>query len=381
MDSLVSMGFIKLLFGPVMLAVLAWVGLRVSAGMVVLPWKPKTVGCLSRNGDFATFEQTPATTAPGLYACWTNKRRNHAVIGEVVRLDPRARTVTRRILSEKGGRLEMGSAEWIGIVWTSPEDVDLPWSPVIIESSAGNCPAWLFPGSTQSEHWVIHVHGLRVVRDSPLRGVVAASAAGVTSLVVSYRGDGVGPAVPKNASMLGQTEWPDVDAAVEFALEHGAERVTLMGWSKGGGIALRVADQSLNRGRISDLVLVGPVTDWAEVITFGAKIARIPRWVSAAVISALGWRPFARSIGLPAAIDFDALNWTSRRKLSVPALIIHSSDDDEVPIELSRRMRDVNPDLVTLVEFTGALHTMEWNVDRPRFEKLVTERLLLDPRR
>ncbi|RFA06815.1 hypothetical protein B7R21_18380 [Subtercola boreus] len=374
------MGFIKLSFAPVVLAVLAWVGLRVSAGMVVLPWKPKTVECLSRSGDFATFEQTPATSAPGLYACWTDDRRNHAVIGEVVRLDPRARTVTRRILSESGGRLKSGAAEWIGMVWIEPIDLDLPWSSVVIDSPAGGCPAWLFPGTTQSDHWVIHVHGLRVVRDSPLRGVVASSVAGVTSLVVSYRGDGVGPVVPKSASMLGQTEWPDVDAAVLFALEHGAKRITLMGWSNGGGIALRVAEQSLNRGRISDLVLVGPVSNWAEVIAFGAKAAHLPRWVSSVVVAALGWRPFARSVGLPSAIDFDALDWTSRPRLSIPTLIIHSSDDDEVPISLSRQIRKMHPDLVTLAEFTGALHTMEWNADRPRFEKLVTERLVSDLR-
>ncbi|MEF2978110.1 alpha/beta hydrolase family protein [Subtercola sp. YIM 133946] len=185
----------------------------------------------------------------------------------------------------------------------------------------------------------------------------------------------------KNASMLGQTELLDVEAAVAFALEQGAERITLMGWSKGGGIALRVAEQSAHRGQISDLILVGPVTNWAEVIAFGAEAARVPRWISSVVVAALGWSPFARSIGLPAGLDFNALDWTTRQRLTVPALIIHSSSDEEVPIRLSRQMREVNPDLVTLTEFTGALHTMEWNVDRSRFEGLVTARLLSDPQR
>ncbi len=353
--------------------------LRAFAGMVVLPRKPKLVTCVGRDDDLATFRVTAATSASGIYAARIDDRRHTATVGRVVAVDERARTVTREIVADPGDHLRAGRVEWVGMVWSTPDDLELASTSVVVQSSAGACPAWLIPGVERASHWAIHVHGLRVNRDSPLRGVKAAAAAGVTSLVVTYRGDGEGPEVAKDATMLGQTEWIDVDAAVRYAIENGAETITLLGWSQGAGIALRVAEKSAHTKWISDLILVGPTTDWVEIIAFGAAAVRVPRWVSTVVVGALGWRPFARSVGLAGALDFEGLCWTSGPRLSAPTLVIHSVDDDEVPIQLSRRLAQVNSGLVTLEEFHGALHTMEWNVDRPRFEQIITARLTSTP--
>lgn len=57
---------------------------------------------------------------------------------------------------------------------------------------------------------MIHIHGIRVSRLSPLRGVPAFAQQGYHSLVVSYRGDGEAPPTQRGASTLGITEWPDI---------------------------------------------------------------------------------------------------------------------------------------------------------------------------
>ena len=58
---------------------------------------------------------------------------------------------------------------------------------------------------------------------------------------------------------LGVTEWADIEAAIDYALAHGAKDVVLFGYSMGGAIALQAADRSRLRKRILALVLDAPM--------------------------------------------------------------------------------------------------------------------------
>ena len=54
-------------------------------------------------------------------------------------------------------------------------------------------------------------------------------------------------------------------------------------------------------------------------------------------------------------------------------LLIHSADDEFVPVGPSRELSRARPDLVTFEEWHVARHCTEWNTDPQRWESLVRE--------
>lgn len=98
-------------------------------------------------------------------------------------------------------------------------------------------PAWLMVGSTG--HWTIHVQGIRASRAVTLPSMTEAHALGHTSLSVVFHT--AGEVEEARRSGLGSSEWEDVADAIDYAYAHGAESITLVGWSMGGAIALETA--------------------------------------------------------------------------------------------------------------------------------------------
>ena len=58
--------------------------------------------------------------------------------------------------------------------------------------------------------------------------------------------------------------------------------------------------------------------------------------------------------------------------LDIPMLVFHGVEDDRVPIEVSQRFRDQNPDLIELHEVPSAGHVTSWNVDPAAYERTLT---------
>ena len=165
-------------------------------------------------------------------------------------------------------------------------------------------------------------------------------AAGFPNLVVSYRNDGEAPRSRSGSYALGAAEWRDVDAAVSYALRHGAERVILMGWSMGGAVALQTALNSGNRDRIAGLILESPVIDWRSVLRFQARAAGMRAPLPDLAMSALSVPLTARLSGAENAISFDSLDIVARAdELKVPILILHSDDDGFVPADASHALQ------------------------------------------
>src|SRR5690625_759144 len=83
--------------------------------------------------------------------------------------------------------------------------------------------------------------------------------------------------------------------------------------------------------------------------------------------------PWGKMItGLASPVDLRRLDWVTRSSdLTHPTLILHSDDDDFVPIGPSIKLATKNRRLVNLVRFKDARHTREWNVDPARFESAV----------
>ena len=308
-------------------------------------------------------DRTPHTAAPGLYCLLLED-------GGLLRLsstveDHGQDLVGREVLGELDEGLRIGArASWSGIYFSRPEDAGLEATHVDIQTDAGLVPAWLVtPPAGSSSTWAIHIHGLGSSRAGTLRGVHVAAAAGLTSLVVSYRNDGEGPTVGSGRSTLGATEAGDVRDAIHYALANGASRVILFGWSMGAAIALELAVEAGVRDNIAGLVLESPVLDWGSTIKANCVRSGLPAWTGALAIPWLDCQLLSRVSGLGSPVGLRRFDWIARAdELAVPILILHGSTDTSAPIAVSTRLRDLRPDLVRLESF-DADHTMTWNSD------------------
>ena len=62
----------------------------------------------------------------------------------------------------------------------------------------------------------------------------------------------------------------------------------------------------------------------------------------------------------------------SVKNAKYPILIIHGQEDRFVPIEMSRKLKGINPN-IQLEEFPEAAHGMSYLVDMDRYKKIVKE--------
>lgn len=324
-----------------------------------------------------TLPRTPLTTAPGRYSLWFNGGKGHACIGAIVDDDLTAGTVTRHVERVDAGDLRAATAGiWSGYAYSRPEQLGLPFEEVKIQVPGGLAPAWKFESTADdsaSTIWAIHAHGMGGKRAGALRGVPVASKLGLTSLVVSYRNDGDGPPSNDARYSLGQTEWLDLEAAIQFAVAQDAERIVLFGWSLGGSMALRAANLSAHADRIIGLVLVAPVLDWAGTLSLNGSASGLPELVTRVGLRLLGAKAGRWITGLGQPLDLAALNWVARAAdLKTPTLILHGSEDKSTPLMISKQFADLRPDLVQLVSFEVPGHSLEWNGATEEWEASVT---------
>lgn len=314
-----------------------------------------------------TLTRTPDTTLPGRYGLFTDGSERYVKLGSVLAQDDE--TVTRKLLTHVGADARLGAdAAFSGWYYDRPEQLHLPFTSELIGTGVGPCPAWVFPADDPgADTWVIQVHGRGTTRAECLRAVPVFHALGFPVLVASYRNDGEAPRSRSGTSQLGTTEWRDVDAAIGFALRHGARRVVLMGWSMGGAVCLQAELHSPHRDAIAGIVLDSPVVDWRTVLTHHAAERRLPGAVSGLAIGALqsGWA--SAVVGGP-PIALDRLDVVRRAgELRHPILILHSDDDGFVPSDASHGLAEARPDLVELQVFDVARHTKLWNYDEQRW--------------
>jgi alpha-beta hydrolase superfamily lysophospholipase len=313
-----------------------------------------------------TLSRTADTELPGRYGLFTSGTSDYIKLGSVLSED--ASSVKRKLLTHVSADARLApEAAFSGWYYDHPEQLHLPFTPELIGSTVGPCPAWLFPAG-EGDTWVIQVHGRGTTRAECLRAVPVFHGLGITSLVVSYRNDGEAPRSRNGTYALGATEWRDVDAAVGCARRRGARRIIVMGWSMGGAIALQLALNSAHGDSIAGLILESPVVDWRVVLDYQAKAERVPGAVSRLAIEALQaeWAsPLTRT---GAAISLDQLDVVARAaELRHPILILHSDDDGFVPSDASHDLVAARPDLVEMQVFKVARHTKLWNYDQERW--------------
>ena len=326
------------------------------------------------NRQQVILDATDDATVEGVYGLFFDSGRGHARIGRILSYSPAERTVLREVEAVYSGDLSTARRGWwSGVAYPDPAAIGLPSKEVLIDVDGGSAPAIMIPAEPATDIWAIMVHGRGATRQEGLRAVHTARDHGLTSLLISYRNDGLAPSAPDGRYGLGSTEWRDVEAAIAFALANGAKEVVLFGWSMGGAICLQAADLSRYRHLIRAMVLDAPVINWVEVLAHHAQIHRIPSGVGRYGQLMMSHRLGRRLTGLAAPVDLKAMDWVARAvELRTPTLIIHSVDDEYVPYGPSAELAEKNPEMVTFESFSRARHTKEWNVDPQRWESLIS---------
>jgi pimeloyl-ACP methyl ester carboxylesterase len=341
-----------------------------AAGVVVAkkaihPRPKRTVTVVNVDAASITVPSDEQTRCPGEYRVYFHDGQHSILVGDV--LDDDGRHVRRAILGEPA---IVPAAEdklvWSGYLLDTPASVSSSFEEVAISADGDTRKAWYFPvaGATT---WAIHVHGIHSGRQAILRAVPDTLSAGMSSLVIGYRGDVEdGRGLP---ATFGTDEWHDLDAAMRHAVDHGAERLVLVGWSMGATIALHAAARSVLRSQIDAMILVCPALDWFAALCAGASKAGFPGILGSLGALTLTIPGLARFAGLRKAIPVRWMRPTPPAGL--PILLVHSSGDRDVPLEVSKRFAATAGDSATLVEISPCPHGMELNREPELFHRSI----------
>ena len=234
---------------------------------------------------------------------------------------------------------------------------------VRFESELGECPAWSIPGSSRT--WAIFAHGRGAHPNEALRIMPVLVEAGLPILAFNYRNDEEAPASADGWHWLGYTEWRDLEAAMQYALENGAEDFILYGYSMGGGMCLNLLYESPLADKVRAVVLNSPLLDFSGTLDIVGQIRGYPR----AIVQ------FGKEVGaVRFGIDWQHMNYLSRAsELQAPILVLHGEKDTLVPAQLSRSLARARPDIVRYVGFPEAEHARSWNLDPDKYNSEVRE--------
>ncbi len=187
-------------------------------------------------------------------------------------------------------------------------------------------------------------------------------------LDITYRNDVGAPDDPSGRLQYGATEWQDLDAAVTWATQNGADDVVLVGQSMGGGVVASFLENSQQADVVSRVVLDAPMLSLGEAVAYGARDALPGGW---AVPAPVIWAA-EQLTSLRYGVDWSAVDYLDDTSwVRVPTLVVHGTGDPRVPVTLSQQLAAAEPELVTLETFPDAQHVESWNFDRARYTDLV----------
>ena len=237
----------------------------------------------------------------------------------------------------------------------------LSFEEISFSSPLGDFVAWFVDGT--SDTWAIVVHGRNASRREGLRVLPTLAELGLPSLVITYRNDPGVPANPDGFHRHGQTEWQDLEGAAVYAIEHGAKKLILVGYSMGGAIVVSFLYRSKLADKVTGTILESPMLDLNATVDLGGR----SRWHVRLLL------PIVKLIGgLRFGINWKELNYLTRaHQLTTPILLFHGDQDNAVPVETSDRLAKARPDIVEYRRVAGGTHAASWNIRPSAFEAAV----------
>ena len=266
--------------------------------------------------------------------------------------------LTTKIAADEAVRLDM---------YAYPDDPktahNIAYEEVSYQSELGECPAWLVPGVSKT--WVVFAHGRGAHPNEALRIMPTLVGAGLPIFAINYRNDEGAPKSTDGYHWLGLTEWRDLEAGVQYALDHGAEEVVLYGYSMGGGMCLNLLYESEIASKVRGVVMDSPFLDFGGTLEFVGRARDYP-----SIVLRFG----KAAAALRFRINWQRMNYVKRAsELKTPMLILHGESDDLVPAPISRLLQRARPDIVRYIGFPGAAHARSWNLDSTRYEAEVRD--------
>ena len=181
----------------------------------------------------------------------------------------------------------------------------------------------------------------------PIRGKACepcppSSRPGSRSLLITYRNDPGAPEVEGRLARFGATEWEDLEGAVRYALDHGAEDVVLVGYSMGGAIVVSFLLRSDLADEVEAAVLEAPALELGDMVDARAGETslplipvKVPIALTAVAKQIASWR---------FGVDWGELDLVARAgEVATPMLIIHGTEDDTVPFAVSEEFAAAAP--------------------------------------
>jgi alpha-beta hydrolase superfamily lysophospholipase len=239
----------------------------------------------------------------------------------------------------------------------------LPFDDMRFSSPLGEFPAWHVRG--ESDTWAILTHGKGANRREGLRLMPTLAEHGIHSLTITYRNDEGCPPAPRGTYSYGRDEWEDLEGAVRFALDRGARRIVLAGYSMGGAITLAFMRNSPLAAHASALILDAPMIDLVRTVEHSARKSGVP-----VRMLPFSNRVAARRYGFDWR-DFD--HFETACGLDVPVLLFHGDADRTIPVDTSDAFAMARPDIVRYVRIPGADHVRAWNHDPEAYRHTVGE--------
>ncbi|NQW16201.1 MAG: alpha/beta fold hydrolase [Chloroflexi bacterium] len=250
-----------------------------------------------------------------------------------------------------------------------PGAMGFEFSNVRIDTELGEVDAWSVDAG--SESWVVFIHGKDSDRTQGLRLLPILVDAGWNVLLTTYRNHESSPADPSNRHNYGATEWRDIESAVRYVQDVGAQRIVLAGWSMGGATSLAFMRESGASGDIDGLILGSPVISLERAVDFGAEQLSLPGFLT----ESAKWLADVRF-----GIDWDAMNYMDiAAGIEVPVLLLRGDADETVSTNDSDLFAEGLDVPNTLITFGGGRHTALWNSNPELFDKSVSEYLSLLP--
>ena len=301
-----------------------------------------------------TLQSTKNTRRPGVFGI--TGPRGQAIVGPI--LSSSAKTITRTRISLVGEIAKNEHVAWNTTVFGGMlrDTLKLTIQDVFIPGPLGNLPAWFVPGKFPI--WAILVHGATGTREQGLRVFQSLAEMGLNILDITYRNDADAPASTDRLSHLGDAEWEDLEASVKYALEQGAQKIILYGWSMGGTIVEVFLSRSSYAHHIIAAVLDSPILDWNATLTTLAHKNHLPAFFV---------KMTRYLVAIRTGITFDALNHPNQTQIHTPLLLFHGTGDSTAPITMSDTFARHHPN-VTYHRIPDADHTQCWNADPEAYE-------------